>query len=59
MGKTHLHIEVSKFKNDVLEYDDLSVKTKRFFERHNLEIGTDRNLRNIEKLKQLKREFGV
>ena len=39
MSKTKLHIELGKFNNGVTDYNDLSFKTKMYFNRYNFERG--------------------
>ena len=51
MSRTKIHSEIGKFHNGVIEYENLSLSTKRKFRRQNFEVGYFRNLRNEKKSK--------
>ena len=48
MSDTKKHKENGKFKNRLLEVDEVSTGTKKGWDRHNSERGYFKNLKNIK-----------
>ena len=57
MSKTRLHIELGKYHNGVTNYDDLSSKTKKHFDRYNFERGYFKSLKLLLIEKIMNREL--
>ena len=57
MSKTILHKELGKYHNGVTDYDDLSFKTKKYFDRYNFERGYFKSLKLLLIEKIMNREL--
>ena len=57
MSKTILHKEIGKYHNGVTDYDDLSFKTKKHFDRYNFERGYFKSLKLLLIEKIMNREL--
>ena len=57
MSKTILHKELGRYHNGVTDYDDLSFKTKKYFERYNFERGYFKSLKLLLIEKIMNREL--
>ena len=56
MSRTFKHTLNAKFKNDLIEYKDIPINIRKWWNRQNFDVGHFRNLRNKLKLKILNKE---
>lgn len=57
MGKTRLHKDVGKFKNNVLDYEELNFGTKKHYDRYNFDKAEFAVARNYKREQIQKREL--
>lgn len=61
MGKTIKHRDISKFKNNIYDYEDLDINIKKKFNRDNWNIGESRKNKKLKTdkilFKQLKKDL--
>ena len=57
MGKTRLHKDIGKFKNNVLDYEELNFGTKKYYDRYNFDKAEFAVARNYKREQIQKREL--